>query len=237
MAYSTMTATQLRETVRAIVDLDSGDLSDSLLNMYLRDGYYRILDMEKRWPFLETSFTFNTVASQRSYTISTFTADPISQIVSVLDPTDVGFRLNMVGYDEAEEVHIGSMDSPGTPLVYAFWANQIHLFPKPDNVRTLTVRAYREPIDWVTSGGAVDASANLHFALVYYACSRIYQRLEDTEMSAEYKSSFNEAVVLAAKNIKIPQSHANLRLNSANAGSRTLDGWLKSLSRNGTLHN
>jgi hypothetical protein len=27
--------------------------------------------------------------------------------------------------------------------------------------------------------GAVDASPNLHFALVYYACSRVYQRLED----------------------------------------------------------
>ena len=43
MAYSTMTATQLRNTVRQIVDLDTEDLPDELLNLYIRDGYYRIL--------------------------------------------------------------------------------------------------------------------------------------------------------------------------------------------------
>ena len=49
MAYQTMTATVLRSTVRDIVDLDAEDLPDSLLNLYIRDGYYRILDLEKRW--------------------------------------------------------------------------------------------------------------------------------------------------------------------------------------------
>jgi hypothetical protein len=48
MAYQTMTASDLRATVRDITDLDAEDLPDSLLNLYLRDGYYRILDLEKR---------------------------------------------------------------------------------------------------------------------------------------------------------------------------------------------
>ena len=85
MAYQTMTASALRDTVRDITDLDVEDLPDSLLNLYLRDGYYRILDLEKRWVFLEKSFTFSTVAEQRAYTISAFTADPMSQIVSIID--------------------------------------------------------------------------------------------------------------------------------------------------------
>jgi hypothetical protein len=42
MAYAQMTATSLRQTVRDITDLDSEDLPDSLLNLYIRDGYYRI---------------------------------------------------------------------------------------------------------------------------------------------------------------------------------------------------
>ena len=51
MAYNTMTAADIRAAVRSITDLDTDDLPDSLLNLYIRDGYYRILDTEKRWPF------------------------------------------------------------------------------------------------------------------------------------------------------------------------------------------
>jgi hypothetical protein len=70
MAYVAQTAATIRQFVRDITDLDTADLPDSLLNMYIRDGYYRILDLEKRWKFLEETFTFNTVVDQRAYTIA-----------------------------------------------------------------------------------------------------------------------------------------------------------------------
>lgn len=233
MAYNQLTGAGLRQTVRDITDLDSEDLSDSLLNLYLRDGYYRILDTEKRWPFLEKTFTFNTVANQRAYTISAFTADPIAQVVSIVDNTAIGLRLDMVGYDMAEQTYVGSYDTSGDPLFYAVWEGKIHLFPKPNNVRTLTVRAYREPIDWITTEGYVDASANLHFPLAYYACSRIYQRLEDSVMAAEYKRSFDEGVALAVQNIQKPTSHAHLRLNAGQTSGRpTFNGWLQMMGKN-----
>lgn len=233
MAYNQLTAAALRQTVRDITDLDAEDLPDSLLNLYLRDGYYRILDTEKRWPFLEKTFTFNTVANQRAYTISAFTADPIAQVVSIVDNTNVGLRLDMVSHDMAEQTYVGSYDTAGDPLFYTVWEGKIHLFPKPNNVRTLTVRAYREPIDWVTTEGYVDASANLHFALVYYACSRVYQRLEDSVMSAEYKRSFDEGVALAVRNIAKPTSHAHLRLNAGQTSGRpTFNGWLQMMGKN-----
>jgi len=232
MAYQTMTATSLRQTVRDITDLDTEDLPDSLLNLYIRDGYYRILDVEKRWSFLEQSFTFNTVAGQREYSISAFTADPISQVVSIVDNTAVGQRLDMVSYDMAEQTYMGSYDTSGDPLFYAVWDGAIHLFPKPNNVRTLTCRGYREPIDWVTSGGAVDASPSLHFPLVYYACSRIYQRLEDSAMAAVYKQSFDEGVALARAQIKKPVSHGHLIMaHGQTKGRPTYKGWLEQLGK------
>jgi hypothetical protein len=233
MAYVQMSAANLRDTVRDITDLDTEDLPDSLLNLYLRDGYYRILDLEKRWSFLEKTFTFNTVAEQREYPISSFTADPISQVVSIVDNTNIGLRLDMVGHDMAEQTYVGSYDTSGDPLFYSIWEGKVHLFPKPNNVRTLTVRAYREPLDWINAEGNVDASANLHFALVYYACSRVYQRLEDTLMSGEYKRSFDEAVTLAAANISKPASHANLRLNAGQTSGRpTFNGWMQMMGKN-----
>lgn len=233
MAYVQMTAAALRQTVRDVTDLDNEDLPDSLLNLYLRDGYYRILDLEKRWTFLEKTFTFNTVAEQREYPIDAFTADPISQVVSIVDNTNIGLRLDMVGHDMAEQTYVGSYDTSGDPLFYSIWEGKVHLFPKPNNARTLTVRAYREPIDWINAEGNVDASANLHFALVYYACSRVYQRLEDTLMSNEYKRSFDEAVTLAATNITKPSSHANLRLNAGQTSGRpTFNGWMQMMGKN-----
>ena len=233
MAYVKMTATALRDTVRSITDLDATDLPDSLLNVYLRDGYYRILDLEKRWSFLEKTFTFSTVAEQRAYTISDFTADPIGQVVSIVDNNNIGFRLDMVGHDMAEQTYVGSYDTSGDPLFYSIWEGKVHLFPKPNNVRTLVVRAYREPIDWITSEGNVDASANLHFPLVYYACSRVYQRLEDTLMANEYKRSFDEGVTLASANINKPNSHANLRLSAGQTSGRpTYNGWLQTMAKN-----
>ena len=220
MAYQTMTATQLRQTFRDITDL------------YVRDGYYRILDLEKRWDFLEKSFTFNTVQGQRAYLISGLTADPISQIVSVVDNTGVGSRLDMVGYDMAEVTYNGSYDTNGDPLFYAIWEGNIHLFPKPNNVRTLTCRGYREPVDWQTSGGAIDASPSLHFPLVYYAVSRVYQRLEDAQMATIYKTAFDEGVSLARQNIKKPNSHAQLIMaHGQTRGRPTFNGWLNKLGR------
>lgn len=232
MAYQTMTATALRSTVRDIVDLDAEDLSDGLLNLYIRDGYYRILDLEKRWSWLETSFTFTTVAEQRAYSVAAFTADPISQIVSVIDNVGVGSRLDMVGYDMAEQTYIGSYDTSGDPLFYAVWNGQIHLFPKPNNARVLSVRGYREPIDWQTTGGAVDAAPSLHFPLAYYACSRIYQKLEDAQMAAVYKQAFDEGVALARQNITKPFSHGQLIMaHGQTKGRPTFNGWVNRLGR------
>jgi hypothetical protein len=232
MAYQTMTATVLRQTVRDIVDLDADDLPDGLLNLFIRDGYYRILDVEKRWTWLETSFTFNTVQGQRAYTIANFTADPISQVASIVDNSDIGTRLDMIGYDMGEATWNGTTDTNGDPLFYAVWNGQIHLFPKPDNARTLTCRGYREPIDWQTSGGAVDAAPSLHFPLVYYAVSRVYQRLEDAQMAAMYKQSFDEGVALARNNIMKPNSHGQLILaHGQTRGRPTFDGWLNKLGR------
>lgn len=231
MAYQVMNAATVRATVRSITDLDADDVSDALLDLYIRDGYYRILDAEKRWPFLEYSFRFTAREGVRSYTLAEITDEPMSQVVSIVDMADTGERLEMVGYDEAESVYIGAYDVPNDPLYYAIWAGQIHLYPTPSKSMELIARGYREPFDWQTEGGDVDASPSLHFPLVYYACSRIYQQLEDPAMADVYKRSFDEGVALAIKNIQTPTSHHALILSGGKTGKRTMRGWVESLGR------
>lgn len=232
MAYKYMSADDIRATVRSITDLDSDDLSDSVLDLYIRDGYYRILDVEKRWPWLEVSFNLTTRTNVREYSLSDLTDEPLSQISSIVDNTGVGCRLDMVGFDEAEQTYSGSYDISGEPLFYAFWGGSVHIYPKPNNSRTLVCRGYREPYDWVTEDGEVDASPNLHFALVYYAVSRVYQQLEDAQMAAVYKQSFDEGVLLAVRSIQTPNSHYPLVLSGARTSGRpTYKTWLQGLGR------
>lgn len=230
MAYKAMTAADIRSAVRSITDLDSTDLSDSLLDLYIRDGYYRILDTEKRWSFLEYSFDFSTRTGVRAYELSTLTDEPMGQISSIVDNRGTGYRMDMIGFDMAEQTYIGSYDTNADPLFYALWGGSIHLYPKPNNVRTLTARGYREPLDWQTEGGDVDAIPSLHFPLVYYACSRVYQQLEDTAMAQMYKGAFDEGVALAVKNATTPSSHNLMRLNAGQTENRpTYNGWIRSL--------
>jgi hypothetical protein len=230
MAFNTMTAADIRAAVRSITDLDTDDISDSILNLYVRDGYYRILDIEKRWSFLEYTFNFNTRLGVRAYNIAELTDEPLGQVVSIIDNRGTGYRLDMIGYDMAEATYIGSYDSVGDPLFYAVWAGAIHLYPKPNNVRQLVARGYREPLDWQTDGGAVDAPPTLHFPLVYYACSRIYQQLEDSAMAEQYKRAYDEGVALAVKTATTPNSHNMMILSHGQTRTRpTYNGWLRSL--------
>lgn len=233
MAFKTMTAADIRQQVRTITDLDADDLPDTLLNLYIRDGFYRILDTEKRWSFLEYSFSFNTSTGVRAYNVAELADEPLSQIVSIVDNRGTGYRLDMIGFDMAEQTYIGSYDTAGDPLFYAVWNNQIHLYPKPNNSRTLQCRGYREPYDWQTEGGDVDAPPSLHFALVYYACSRVYQQLEDAGMADMYKRAFDEGVALAVRNATTPTSHNALIMSHGQTKHRpTYNGWLQSLGSN-----
>ena len=65
-----LTLAQIRTQVRSVVDIDSTDIDDTTLDTMIGQGFDLIVYSEKRWPFFETSTTFNTVASQKDYTLA-----------------------------------------------------------------------------------------------------------------------------------------------------------------------
>ena len=62
-----MTIKQIRDTVRDIIDIDSTDITDTVMNRIIGQGYDTIVYSEKRWPFYEIATTFSTVAVQSEY--------------------------------------------------------------------------------------------------------------------------------------------------------------------------
>lgn len=226
------TAQSLINLVRDITDLDDVDVPTSLIRQYMKDGFQRIINLERRWSFYETSYTFNTVANQRSYAISSIGSGNLREIVSLVDTSTSGNRLTITSPDTAEEVWNGTFDTPSRPLYFTEWGDTINLYPKPDTVYPISVRGYRKAsYTWVEDNSQeVDCDERLHLAIAYYAISQIYRQLEDNEMAQMYKGSFDEAVSIARR--ELMRSPSARPMVMSKGGARfTEKYWLESLGR------
>jgi hypothetical protein len=203
-----MNLADIRSKVRTIVDMDTVDLPNDLLDMYVRDGFDRMMAIERRWPFLQKSATLTTVANQRAYNLSAVGDGDFSDIISIINRTNDVVRLSLVSHDDAEATWGGNPEPTGRPLHYSIWGSELNLWPAPSTVYTLGIRGYRKPVDWTANTTTqVDADPRLHQALVYYAVAQVYQLQEDVELSSFYRLSFDENVRLVASDIMKPSSN------------------------------
>lgn len=209
-----MNKSEIRAAARVITELDPVDVADATIDLYIKDGYDRMVSLERRWPFFEQSSTLTTVANQRDYPLSGIASGTFREITSLVNATG-GTRLQLISYDQGEQVFIASgSDFAAEPQWYSVWASSVQLWAKPDAVYTLLVRGYRKPTDWHLSDSTeVDADDRLHRALVYYAVAQLYQLQEDVEMASFYRSTFDEAVRLAHADIMRTPSAAPLILS------------------------
>jgi hypothetical protein len=223
-----ITLTELRTQVRNMVDLDETDLPDAIIDQFAKEGFQRIYSLERRWPFLQETYTFNTVVNQREYTISTI--GDIREIISVVDTSASGARLTLIDYNQAEEIWLGNTDVPSRPYFYAFWDKKLNLWAKPDAVYPITVRAFRNPVyTWLSNTSeTIDLDEWFHALLPYFVIARVYQRQEDSDLSAMYMRSFEEGVGLARRDL-MKASSAQPVIMSAGRQYPTMRRWLQTL--------
>jgi len=223
-----MSLTNVRLMVRNISDLDTTDVPNSVLDDFVKEAFQRIIVLERRWPKYQETYTFNTVANQRAYTIATI--GDIREVISLVDTSTSGSRLTMIPYDNAEEIWLGNTDVASRPYFYALWDGQLHLYAKPDAVYPITVRAYRNPVyTWLTSiTQTIDCDEWFHILLVYFVLSRVYQRQEDPELSQMYLKSFEEGVAMARRDLMKTPS-ARPMLLSGGRQYPTMRRWLQTL--------
>jgi len=224
----TMSLADVRTMVRDISDLDATDIPNSIIDNAVKEAFQRIVALERRYPKYQESYTFNTVANQRAYTISTI--GDIREIISLVETSSSGSRLTMIPYDNAEEIWLGNTDTASRPYFYAIWDGALHLYPKPDAVYTITVRAYRNPVyTWMSNTSeAIDLDEWFHILLAYFALARVYQRQEDPELSQMYMRSFEEGVAMARRDLMKTPSARPL-LMSGGRQYPTMKRWLQTL--------
>ena len=225
-----ITLTTLRSQVRDMADLDATDLSDAVIDQFAREGFQRIYALERRWPILQETYTFNTVANQREYTISTI--GDIREIISVVDTSTQGARLTLIDYNDAESIWLGNLDVASRPYFYSFWDKKLQLWAKPDIVYPMTVRAFRNPVyTWLTDiTESIDLDEWFHAILPYFVLARVYQRQEDSDLANMYMKSFEEGVAFALRDL-MKASSAQPVIMSGGRQYPTMKRWLQTLGR------
>ena len=225
-----ITLTTLRSQVRDMADLDENDLSNAVIDQFAREGFQRIYALERRWPILQETYTFNTVANQRQYTISTI--GDIREIISVVDTSTQGARLTLIDYNDAESIWLGNLDVASRPYFYSFWDKKICLWAKPDIVYPMTVRAFRNPVyTWLTDiTENIDLDEFFHAILPYFVLARVYQRQEDSDLANMYLKSFEEGVAIARRDL-MKASSAQPVIMSGGRQYPTMRRWLQTLGR------
>ena len=224
----TMSLADVRTMVRDISDLDATDVPNSIIDNAVKEAFQRIVALERRYPKYQESYTFNTVANQRAYTLSTI--GDIREVISLVETSSSGSRLTMIPYDNAEEIWLGNTDTASRPYFYAMWDGALHLYPKPDAAYSITVRAYRNPVyTWLSNTNeAIDLDEWFHVLLAYFALARVYQRQEDPELSQMYMRSFEEGVAMARRDLMKTPSARPL-LMSGGRQYPTMKRWLQTL--------
>lgn len=220
-----MNRADIRTAARAITELEVSDVSDATLNQYVKDGFSRLIQLERRWPFYEASATLTTVADQRDYPLSAIGAGNLYEVISIVNDR-VNGRLSQIDYDLGEDIYLTGNDYASEPRFYSTWDGDLQIWPKPDAVYSLKVRGYRKPTVWYEDDvSEVDADDRLHQPLIWYVVAQMYQLQEDAEMASLYRASFDEAVRLARADIMRASSHAPLVLSGG--ASRRYGGPLR----------
>lgn len=220
-----LTLSQMTSLVAQLSDLEIGpdlndDITQDLVYSFIKEGFQKIYNLSTRWPYYQSTLGTPTIANQRGYTtltqsspsVATKTLADLNQIISVVNNTNAGNALIYIDQFKAESLWVGTQDQAGIPAYFSIWGNSLNLWPKPDDVYVLTIRAFRRPsLTWLSDANtAIDISPDMQLALVNYVMSRIFQFQEDPEMAAVYNRNFESEVAIIQGNLTAPNNNQPL---------------------------
>lgn len=220
-----LTLAQMRTFVGELSDLDIGfdendDISTDLVNGFIKEGFQKIVALSQRYPYYQSTYGFSTVANQRSYSnfgrilpsVTSVGITDIQQIIAVVNNTDNGNALVYIDQARAESIWVGTADQSDIPAYFSIWANQLNLWPKPNQIYSITLRGFRVPsLTWFSDENlSIDIDPQMQLPLINYVMARIFQFQEDPEMANEYMRSFEKAVAIIQGQLTAPSSNRQL---------------------------
>ena len=214
---------EMRTYIRGLLDIDSSDISDDILNRFIGEGYDQVVYSEKCWPFYEAEDTFSTVGNVSDYDLKSAATTLVTNTGGLRDiaalRTD-DHVITYIGRDDGDVVYPLNSNGSGDAYYWSDWAEKVRLYPAPSSVQTIYVRGYKKPSSFGI--GSVDAQEPsdfpepFHILFATYGAARAYEQQEDPQMAQQYYSIFaRELDNLRARYIDVPTPQP-LVLNNRN---------------------
>jgi len=221
-----LTLAQMRTFIGELSDLDIGfdendDISTDLVDGFIKEGFQKIVALSQRYPYYQSIYQFTTVNNQRTYnsfsqtqpvSVTTKTLTDIQSVVALVNQTNNGNALVYIDQARAESIWVGTSDQADIPAYFSIWANQINLWPKPNDAYLIIMRGFRIPsLSWFSDENtSIDIDPQMQLPLINYVMARIFQFQEDPEMANEYMRSFEKAVAIIQGQLTAPSSNRQL---------------------------
>ena len=220
-----LTLAQMRTFVGELSDLDIGfdendDISTDLVDGFIKEGFQKIVALSQRYPYYQATYGFSTIENQRGYSnfgrilpsVTSVNITDIQQIIAVVNNTNNGNAMVYLDQARCESIWVGTSDQADIPAYFSIWANQLNLWPKPNDIYSITIRGYRVPsLTWLSDENlSIDIDPQMQLPLINYVMARIFQFQEDPEMAREYMSSFEKAVAIIQGQLTAPSSNRQL---------------------------
>lgn len=213
-----MSLQNLRDFVRSHADIDSTDLTDTVVDFFIKEAYAMICRRVAKWPMFQGSWTYNTVAATKDVLLATIGAD-CDSVVQIMAPQ---WLLVEISRDAGDKLYPTNYSTSGQPTIWARWGGaqsgaSIRLYPTPDGVYTLNVRGYIKPDQtWLTvaSGAGIPSQLpdDLHLAIGEWALYRAYLQ-QDDEYGAQYhKNAYDQFLAIVEEDLRSPRSQQPLVL-------------------------
>lgn len=185
------TLQEFRDLVRATLDLDETDLTDLLVDEWVRDGATRAQSKRQEWPFFSDTWTFNAVAADDTYTLQEITTATGNgfDIAEIRQVRGQSWDLQWQDIHDKDLHSTQSSPRTGTPTHWSQWENgDLVLWPQPTATETHQIRGFREPKDWVRDGAAGESDMPMAFdsPILNWAIGRAYAQQDEPATALYY---------------------------------------------------
>jgi hypothetical protein len=186
----------IQDFVRTSLDTDDTELPDSLLNVYISEGYDNVIALSNQWSFFHVEDTLTTVADTQSYNIAGNDTDrnvafPYAYR-SITDLRGETWSLQNVGHAAIRSQFRITSPSTARPTYWSEHGDLIYLWAIPDGAYEIVVSGYRSPIDWLTlgSGSEPDGPDEMSDIIAMHALARGFAQQLDLETAQYYHAAF-----------------------------------------------
>lgn len=199
-------------TVQEMLDeMDDHGFSDVAVTRKLQflNRVYKSICARQKWPFLETELVNTVSAGTTAITIAADWRETLKLSVYSGSQTDItSLRPEQFEYLRDHFGDLESTSARGRPIYYYFEGNAISLYPIPDQTYSVIHEYLKRPASLVQADieTAILVPPDHHDVLVLGTLSKLYKMEDDSDLAADFKNDFNEALFFMTADVLIRQS-------------------------------